>query len=88
MPTGFVAGFGVGVTSKLGIGMDISGGKTSAKLLPTTQGTAGMQRIKTYDEGRDGALMLSLNRQLAGEKDFPLVGTVISHLIGFVRHFV
>jgi hypothetical protein len=82
LPTSIVSGFTVGSTSALGIQIAVSGGKTAAQRTPSTRGTTAEQKLRSFSERQDGALMELLNRQLAGERDFPAIGSALGAILG------
>jgi hypothetical protein len=47
-----------------------------------TRGTTSESRLKAFDESRDRAYMESINRQLAGERDYPVVGKLLGAVVG------
>lgn len=82
LPTHIISGFTAGATSALGIQITISGGKSGATRTPYTRGTTAEQRLKAFAEVQDGALMQLINRQLAGEKDYPVVASALGLAVG------
>lgn len=82
LPTHIVAGLAQGAWSTIGVTLTIESGKPVAKLGPAIRGTSGSQKLRSFDEAKDSAFMLTLNRQLAGEKDYPMVGKILGTVVG------
>jgi hypothetical protein len=83
LPTNIVEGLAAGTPSGLGIGWNKSGGNWVAnRTAATGSRTKSEQKLRTLREDKDGDMIRVLNRQLAGEKDFPVVSKILGAAIG------
>lgn len=82
MPTHIVNGLAFGASSTLGVTLTTSGGAAIAKMSATTRGTTAEQRLRAFVEPHDSAYMEIINRQLAGERDYPVVGKILGSVVG------
>jgi hypothetical protein len=83
LPDSIVSGLCAGAQSGLGVALDRDGGSWIAKRTPATGArTKSEQKVRTLREDKDADMIRVLNRQLAGEKDFPVVSKLLGAAIG------
>lgn len=83
LPSSIVGGLSGGTPSGLGIALDSVAGSWVAKRTATTgTRTRAEQKLRTLREDKDADMIRMLNRQLAGEKDFPVVSKILGAAIG------